>query len=295
LGIVALHLFAGEGPVATLCGADTTTASPLVRETQPGNEFTNHLRQLQARLPSGFTLVWQTPFFVVGDEAPATVRLHATTTVKWAVDLLKKDYFQKDPVPIIDIWLFRDKTSYEKHTREIFRDTATSRFGYYSSQHRALFMNISTGRGTLVHEIVHPFMEANFRACPPWYNEGLASLYEACTESNGRIRGLINWRLKGLEKAIQERKLLPFERLMALEEPEFYGGTSGYSEHYAQARYLCYYLQERELLVRFHREFVANAKQDPTGAQTLKKILKVNDLESFREKWQKFILDIRNP
>ena len=34
-------------------------------------------------------------------------------------------------------------------------------------------MNISTGGGTLVHEIVHPFIEANFPACPPWLNEGL--------------------------------------------------------------------------------------------------------------------------
>jgi len=28
----------------------------------------------------------------------------------------------------------------------------------------------------LVHEIVHPFMRANFPECPAWFNEGLASL-----------------------------------------------------------------------------------------------------------------------
>ena len=30
----------------------------------------------------------------------------------------------------------------------------------------------------LVHEMVHPFMDADFPACPAWFNEGLASLYE---------------------------------------------------------------------------------------------------------------------
>ena len=39
-------------------------------------------------------------------------------------------------------------------------------------------MNIATGGGTLVHEIVHPFMAANFEQCPSWFNEGLGSLYE---------------------------------------------------------------------------------------------------------------------
>ena len=41
-------------------------------------------------------------------------------------------------------------------------------------------MNIATGGGTLVHEIVHPYVEANFPGCPAWFNEGLGSLYEAC-------------------------------------------------------------------------------------------------------------------
>jgi hypothetical protein len=214
--------------------------------------------------------------------------------VKWAVDLLKRDYFKRDPEDIVDIWLFRDKESYEKHTRQLFNDTPASRFGYYSPQHRALFMNISTGGGTLVHEIVHPFMAANFPGCPAWYNEGLASLYEASSEANGHIRGLINWRLKGLEAAIRERRTMPFDKLMGLSEREFYGGgNSGYGEYYGQARYLCYYLQERGLLGRFHREFLANASRDPTGVETLKTVLKTNDLEAFRVKWEAFVLQLR--
>ena len=51
-------------------------------------------------------------------------------------------------------------------------------------------MNIDTGGGTLVHEIVHPFIAANFPECPAWFNEGLASLYEQCGDHRGPDLGL---------------------------------------------------------------------------------------------------------
>ena len=75
-------------------------------------------------------------------------------------------------------------------------------------------MNIATSGGTLVDEIVHPYMAANFPECPSWFNEGLASLYEQCGEENGRIHGDTNWRLAGLQKAIRSKKLPPFKSLL---------------------------------------------------------------------------------
>ena len=260
-------------------------------------ESSNHLAMLIAKAPPGFTCLWEPPFFIIGDEPVEMVRRRATNTVKWAVDLLKRDYFTRDPLPTIDIWLFKDKDSYEKNVRELFQDTPTSRFGYYSPAHRALFMNISTGGGTLVHEIVHPFMETNFPNCPAWLNEGLASLFEASTVRDGHLKGLINWRLTGLEAAIRQQTLLPFDKLMALSHSEFYenSGDANAGEHYAQARYLCYYLQEKGLLRPFYREFSANVKTDPTGVRSLKKVLQENDLEAFKNKWEKFILQLRTP
>ena len=169
-------------------------------------DFTRHVNELQARIikklslpgPHGFSIVVQRPFVVVGDEPRKVVEQRAEDTVKWAVDRLKQDFFTKDPNEILDIWLFKDEASYEKHARLIFGDSPTTPYGYYSSRHKALIMNIATGGGTLVHEIVHPFMEANFSACPPWLNEGLGSLYEQCGDVDGHIHGFTNWRLPGL-------------------------------------------------------------------------------------------------
>jgi hypothetical protein len=219
------------------------------------------------------------------------VQEHADGTVKWAVSRLKQDFFPNDPTEILDIWLFKDAASYEKHTRLLFGETPTTPYGYYSRAHKALIMNINTGGGTLVHEIVHPFMEANFPACPPWLNEGMGSLYEQCGDADGHIHGFTNWRLPGLQKAIRSRGVPSFKELTAMDENAFYNADKGVN--YAQARYLCYYLQEQGLLVKFYREFHSRQKEDPGGYQTLQKILAESDMDAFKKKWEKYVLGLR--
>ncbi|WP_150107282.1 hypothetical protein [Pedosphaera parvula] len=96
------------------------------------SSLTHHLSQLKH--PPDFTAIIQPPFVVLGDESPAEVQLHATRTVKFAVDQLKQLYFTNDPPETINIWLFKDATSYTNHARSLFGDTPTTKFGYYSSQ-----------------------------------------------------------------------------------------------------------------------------------------------------------------
>lgn len=132
-------------------------------------DFERHVGQLKKKLPgNGFTIVVTPPFVVIGDDDPDEVRRCAKQTVQWAVEKLKAAYFAKDPDEILDIWLFKDKESYEKHAQKLFHRKPDTPFGYYSQADRALVMNIATGGGTLVHEIVHPFVAADFPECPAW-------------------------------------------------------------------------------------------------------------------------------
>ena len=268
--------------------------SPL-NERESGRRFTEadfarHIAQLRKKIPGrAFTILVQPPFVVIGDGTPAAVRSQAET-VRWAVEKLKQDYFEKDPVEILDIWLFKNEASYRKHARALFNDDPDTPYGYYSSAHKALIMNIETGGGTLVHEIVHPFIEANFPECPAWFNEGLGSLYEQSGEQDGHIYGYTNWRLPGLQSAIKERAVPSFKTLTATDTREFYYEDKG--TNYAQARYLLYYLQERGLLVKFYKEFYQNRKTDPTGYQTLQKVLNEPDMDAFQKKWEKFVLEL---
>lgn len=255
-------------------------------------EFASHVKQLRRRLPSKeFSIIVQPPFVVIGDEPQKALKQRAEGTVKWAVDKLKQDFFSKDPEAILDIWMFKDEDSYEKNALLLFNDTPTTPYGYYSSRHKALIMNISTGGGTLVHEIVHPFIEANFPACPAWLNEGLGSLYEQCGEENGHIHGYTNWRLPSLQRAIKAKEVPSFKTLTSMTTSEFYNADKG--TNYGQARYLCYYLQQKGLLVKFYRQFHANQQTDPTGFQSLQKVLGERDMDAFKQKWETFVLGLR--
>ena len=211
-------------------------------------------------------------------------------TVDWAVSRLKRDFFERNPSEIIDIWLFEDGPTYEEYTQRLFGEKPTTPYGFYSPRHHALIMNIATGGGTLVHEIVHPFMASNFPDCPSWFNEGLASLYEQAQDRDGHIAGLTNWRLRGLKAAIHDGEVPPFEKLCSTTTREFYDRDRG--TNYAQARYLCYYLQEHDLLVKFYRAFRRNAGTDPTGIDTLKAILGEENLAEFQRRWEKYVLKL---
>lgn len=257
-------------------------------------DYRQHIDELKKKLPSrDFHIVLQKPFVVVGDESLEMVKWRTEKTVKWAVERIKKDYFDRDPEAIIDVWLFKDKESYEKHAKELFGRKPHTPYGYYSSADRALVMNISTGGGTLVHEIVHPFIEANFSECPSWFNEGLASLYEQCRDKGGHIWGSTNWRLRGLQLAIESDRVPTFKELTSTTTREFYNEDRG--TNYAQARYLCYYLQQNDLLVDYYHQFVKNVDSDPTGYKTLQKVLGRTDMDKFEDEWRDFVRELRFP
>ena len=254
-------------------------------------DFDRHVTELKKRLPSSdFSIVVQRPFVVIGDEPEPVVKDWAVGTVKWAVDKLKQDFFTQDPNEILEIWLFKDAKSYKKHALQLFNDKPSTPYGYYSRHHKALIMNISTGGGTLVHEIVHPFIEANFPKAPPWLNEGLGSLYEQCGEKDGRIHGYVNWRLPGLQTAIKADETVSFKKLMEMDFNDFYSQATGVN--YAQARYLLYYLQEKGLLVSFYKQFHENRKTDPSGYETLKSVLRETDMHQFQRNWEKYVLEL---
>lgn len=271
-------------------------AQPVAEKGYSKADFAQHVMQLKKEVPKGFHIVVQPPFVVIGNESGRRVRERAHYSVKWAVDRLKSDFFAKDPLQIIDIWLFRNTATYTKYIQSTFGMEPHTPYGFYLQRDQgqnALIMNIATGSGTLIHEIVHPFVEANFPACPAWFNEGLGSLYEQCGDEDGHIIGFTNWRLEGLQSAIKDGSLPPFKTLLATTEEAFYNHDPG--TNYAQARYLCYFLQEKGLLTAFYHSFVKNHTWDPTGYNTLRQVLKEEDMAAFQDKWEAYILTLKFP
>jgi hypothetical protein len=62
--------------------------------------------------------------------------------------------------------------------------------------------------------------------------------------------------------------------------------------NYAQARYLMFYLQEKRLLQKYYRHFRDNAKDDPTGLESLKTAIAPQPLEDFEKDWRKWVMGL---
>jgi hypothetical protein len=277
--------------VAVCVGCATPARSAPDRD--PYVEHTATLRKQLSKKKLG-KLVFRTekPFVVVGNDTAEQLE-HDALTVSWAVTMLERDFFAARPSKILDVYLFRDAKSYERGVKRLTGESPDTPYGFYSSTHNGLFMNIATGGGTLVHEIVHPYVEADFPDAPPWLNEGLGSLFEQSAERGGHIVGLTNWRLAGLQEAIADDSVPSFEKLTHLTPIEFYNVDSG--TNYAASRYLLYYLQEKGTLRDFYKTCRDTRDQDRTCTAALKKALGTDDLDAFKTTWQQYVAKLTFP
>lgn len=259
-------------------------------------EYASHIRALRAKLRKQglghLSVRIEDPFVVIGDDSIAQLE-KSSLTVRWAADRLEQDFFDKRPTKILDIYLFSSAASYEDGVRTLTGEAPSTPYGFYSSSQGGMFMNIATGGGTLVHEIVHPYVEADFPTAPPWLNEGLGSLFEQSSEQEGHIVGLTNWRLGGLQRTIARGNLQAFDTLTRFSNSEFYGDETG--TNYAQSRYLLYYLQEQGNLRAFYRAFRAAHAQDPTGYKTLAEYLHERDMGAFKRRWERYVAALSFP
>jgi hypothetical protein len=262
----------------------------------PPARYAQHIEALRTRLAAaglgGMSIRVEEPFVVIGNRGEERLA-HDAQTVRWAADLLEGDFFDRRPDVILDVFLFGDAASYERGVKILTGEEPGTPYGFYSRTHRGLFMNIATGGGTLVHEIVHPYVEADFPAAPPWLNEGLGSLFEQSAQRSEHIVGLTNWRLDGLQRAIERADVPPFEALTRLTPTEFYGDDSGVN--YAASRYLLYFVQEQGKLRDFYRAFRASAARDPSGFRTLAATLGARDMVAFQRHWQDYVAQLTFP
>ena len=223
-------------------------------------------------------------FYVASNEHPAHFE-RSKDTVAWVYRHLYRDFFTKKPEKPIRVFLFRDKRSYEEYCQSAYQKPPSTPFGFYMAHERKMVMNVATGLGTLVHEMVHPLLAEDFPGVPTWFNEGFASLYEQSGERNRKMVGFVNWRLRGLQKALREGKAVPLRSLLRTTTEQFYGDDRGVN--YATARYLCLYLQETGRLADFYKAFREASGRDPTGEATLEKVAgkKLEELDPAWRRW----------
>lgn len=229
------------------------------------------LAALREEMGDGFR-VEHVDLFVVATDADERTYERAKGSLTRCSEALLSTYFDTRPDWVLACYLFDGAESYGAFVKRRFGHEPSSPYGFYSRAGKCLVMDISTGTGTLVHEMVHAFAEADFPSVPAWFNEGLGSLHEQCDmKADGTLVGLVNWRLPILQKALTAGTVPTWEKLTNLSDDDFYGEEKGVN--YASARYLCLWLQQQGLLARCYEQFRDHAADDPHGWETLQSVL----------------------
>ena len=230
------------------------------------------------------------PFVIAGDGTQAQINRYRDGTILAAARALKATYFKKDPAEPVLILLFESRGSYARLAKKWFGDADVPHYGFFRRRENVMLMNVSTGTGTLVHELVHALIAPDFPRVPDWFNEGLASLYEQCSLGADRITGHENWRLPALQRAIRSGELRPLKEL--IEDENFYDPQQ-VGMNYAQARYLLMYLQDKGMLPEYYRRFRAGAEDDPQGLKTLLSLIDPKELGQYEKDWRKWVMTLR--
>jgi hypothetical protein len=213
--------------------------------------------------------------------------LCAIDTLRPTVRALQIQYFDRDPETPIAIVVLASDESYRATLQNFGHARQAEYSGLYAREERMIVLNLSTGVGTLAHELTHALAHADFPQLPEWFDEGLASLHEESEFSSDQqtLLGRDNWRRRFLQEA-EERdcwKSLPqlFERPFARRNVA--------ALDYALARYLCLYLQERGLLTVFYRKVRSGVAQDPTGIIALQRLFPEQSLAEIEADFREWL------
>ena len=172
----------------------------------------------------------------------------------------------------------------------IVQNPSLGNSGQYSSCTRELFVDLrSGGDRTLVHEMVHAYINADFRSAPVWIHEGLATLLaDGAVDEHGEVRATESPRAYfHLRYALMGSDVPSFERMANAGKVAFYG--PGGSWMYATAHHLLFWLLHQKLLQIFYREYRSHAAEDPTGLATLERVTG-RTLPELRSEWERFII-----
>jgi hypothetical protein len=220
------------------------------------------------KLDKSFVCVVEPPFVVFGNDSEAQVRRQVDGCITSPCKAMWAAYFEKKPDQPITVLLFKDDATYRDWAAKLFDDTDVSHFGYYKPDKRTMVMNISTGGGTLIHELTHALIVYDFPDVPRWFNEGLGSLHEGCQIGPDEIIGKPNWRLPALKEAIAKKTLRPLKETVTADD--FYGTLRGLN--YAQARYFMMYVQSEGLLKKLYRYYRDHHEGDGAAVKAIEHV-----------------------
>lgn len=249
-------------------------------------DMTKQLATARIQMERGFVVDGFGPFIIVSNIDRNYLEDIKENIIRASYNAFYRDFFSEQPRYVSTIYLFKDEVDYNRYSERLFKEKPTTPYGYYRSAEQVMMINVTTGTGTLVHELTHALMDLDFPTVPTWFNEGFASLFEQSSIKEGSIKGVTNWRYAILRNAVNTNTTIKLRTLLSKTNDEFYDDPDGYN--YAEARYLCYYLQEKGLLQKFYARLKQQQIVDKNGILSLEEIVQ-KDLDSFEKDWLEWV------
>lgn len=249
-------------------------------------------QNLRTRLDDRYRILVRAPFVLAGDLPAGQLDEYYRETIVPTQRTLNIQFFDAPPAQPIVVMLLRDDDSYRELSSEfdgLHRDCYA---GYYLRDERRIVVNVSTGNGTLAHELTHALAHADCERLPEWFDEGFASLFEQSEFSDDGLQllGLSNWRIHYLVPALKR------DRLPSLDDMISRGEIRSQNEglDYATARYFCLFLQQRQLLGPFYRKLRQSISTDPSGRGTLLNLFRADDFTAIENEFAEWLRSTYN-
>lgn len=246
----------------------------------------NVAQEIRTQLDQQHSVLIRPPYVLAGDMPEDVLERLDRDVVRPTERALNVGFFDASPTEPITIVAFAKEASYRDFARRVDRRQPDSYYGYYLRSERRLVVNVSTGAGTLAHELTHALAHFDFPNMPEWFDEGLASVFEQSefTEKGFRLTGTDNWRVHHVLRALHDNRLRKTDELVQGQIVR----ANEQSIDYAHARYICLFLQDLQLLEPYYRKLRSRAESDPTGWQTLREIVasdSASDLDTDFRRW----------
>lgn len=251
--------------------------------------------RLRKQIGPDCPIVVRSPFVISGDSTAAELESWYSGAIRPAMRAMQRSYFRTTPTQPITMLLFRNEASYNRYAQQLFNESGISIYGYYKPNVRTLLLNLGTGTGTLLHELTHALIDFDYPDAPDWLNEGLASLHEQCRFRGGErdpwLEGLANWRLKGLQEVIRKGRLRSLTSLVG--STDFRGPLEG--TNYAQARYFCLYLQQKDLLASLYRALRDGETKATSARDAIAGLFPTMTWREIDQDFQRWVLELEAP
>ncbi len=243
-----------------------------LEETFTHFDYSSVIKAKSRIIPDGMSITKFRYFVVFSDMNDELTYKLIDNDVRNTIEAMSNNYVNKLPDVITPIFLFEKYENYKKFVMDNYDipEDDISPYGFYKISKNVIVIRYVSWKGSILHEITHRFIRADFPDAPSWFDEGFASLNEKSVFKNGNLKGEFSLRILPLRRALKENTYTGLKHLMQTDDDEMYGKRTSY--YYAQSRYLLMYLQEKGLLGKYYKTFRDNYKKDNSGIAQLEEV-----------------------